>query len=88
MAGRVNHRGWIVIESAPSSDGHYCVDLFEDPDGGYGFEHFRAEPEDGGRFTPIGGYGATRFASLQAARSAAHAAVAWYVAPPCETGDE
>ena len=42
--GKVNHRGWIVLTSVSSADGAYCVDLFEDPNGGYGFEHFRSEP--------------------------------------------
>lgn len=66
-----------MLESIPSADGSLCVDLFEDPAGGFGFEHFRAEPEDGGRWTAIGGFGSSRVATEAEARSAACDAIPW-----------
>lgn len=78
MAGRINRHGWIVLRSYPSALADFCVDVFEDPDGGFGFEHFRADPEDGGRWTPIGGFGTLRFESPAAARAAAADAVGWF----------
>ena len=77
MAGRPNHRGWVVLDSIRSLDGLWCVDLIEHPAGGFGFEHFRAEPEDRGQWTAVGGHGATVFDSPIAALEAAVAGVGW-----------
>lgn len=77
VAGRINHRGWIVLESVSSGDMSLCVDFFEDPDGGYGFEHLRADPEDGGRWTAIGSHAGVRFRTALDAADAAAAAVPW-----------
>jgi len=79
MVRRLNHRGWIVLESITSGDGMLCVDFFEDPDGGYGFEHMRADPEDRGRWTAVGGFGAGRFTTPLEAAEAAADSVAWLV---------
>jgi hypothetical protein len=73
----VNRRGWIVLDSIGSADGSLCVDLFERPAGGFGFESFRADAEDGGRWTPVGGFSATRYETAADAAAAALAAVAW-----------
>jgi hypothetical protein len=82
VVGRVNHRGWIVLESISSSDGMLCVDFFDDPEDRYGFEHFRCDPEDQGRWIAIGGYASLRFESaMEAAEAAAHD-VAWAVVSP------
>lgn len=82
MPGEVNHRGWIVLTSVSSADGAYCVDLFEDPEGGYGFEHFRSEPEDNGRWTPVGAFGGARFSSAAEAGRAASVEVYWVAQDP------
>ena len=77
MTRRVNHRGWIVLESFADSSGRLCVDLFEDPDGSFGFEQLRADPEDGGRWSAVGGFSAARFSTLAGAGEAATVAVRW-----------
>lgn len=82
MARSVNHRGWIVVMSVASDDGSMCADFFECPDGGFGFEHFRAEPEDGGRWTAIGGHAAARYDSIAAAAIAGRDSVAWLTTNP------
>lgn len=77
MAGRINRRGWIVVESIASTDGGCCVDFFEDPAGGFGFAHFRTDAEDGGGWTTIGASNLRRFDSLEAAVGAAVDDVSW-----------
>ena len=77
MGRRVNHRGWIVLESIPFDDGTLCVDLFEDPAGGFGFGHLRSESEDGGRWTIVGGFSSARYDSALDAALAARTAVPW-----------
>jgi len=74
---RVNHRGWIVLESIPSLLGDQCVDLFETPDGELGFELLRAEPEDVGRWTAIGGFSDSRFSERREVEAAVVAEVRW-----------
>jgi len=58
VTGHVNRRGWIVLSSVASSDSSLCVDFFEHPSGGFGYEQFRSDPEDMGGWTPISGYSA------------------------------
>jgi hypothetical protein len=77
MRGNVNHRGWIVLESISSDDSQLCVDFFQDPAGGFGFEHFRADPEDRGRWTVVGGFAGSRYPTALAAASAAREAIGW-----------
>lgn len=77
MAGRVNHRGWIVLLSVANADMSQCVDIFEDPAGGFGFEQFRSDPEDTGSWTPIGGFASTRYDDVHLAAEAASASVGW-----------
>lgn len=83
VADRVNHRGWIVVDGIESGDHTLCVDFFEHPSGGFGFEHFRADPEDGGRWTAVGGFSRLRFPTLMAAARSAAQAIPWLAS---ETG--
>ena len=59
-----------------------CVDFFEDPDGGYGFEHLRADPEDGGRWTAVGNFGGGRYPTAAEATAAAARSVGWLSEEP------
>ena len=54
-----------------------CVDLFRRPNGTFGYEEFRRDPEDQGAWTPVRFASGLRYASLDQARAAAVAAVAW-----------
>ncbi|MFN2556775.1 MAG: hypothetical protein ABR592_07850 [Nitriliruptorales bacterium] len=67
-------------------DRSYCVDLFVRPEGTFGFEHFKRDIDDGGSWTPIGGYAEMRFDSERAALEAARRTVAWLkdCLPPIE----
>ena len=53
------------------------VDLFVRPDGTYGFEEFRRDPEDAGAWTPVQYFAQRVFATREAALAAAQQAVAW-----------
>jgi hypothetical protein len=70
-------RSWKVVRNRESDDGAYCVDIFVRADGTFGFEHFRRDVEDGGVWTPIGGYSSRVFDSAQTADDAAQARVTW-----------
>ena len=58
-------------------EGDRCVDIFSRPDGTYGFEEFRKDPEDMGRWTPIKYHSGREYQSLTMALDAARHAVNW-----------
>ena len=68
---------WSVVASPSTPAVDRCVDIFRRPDGTFGFEEFRRDPEDMGRWTPIAYYSGRKFASEAEAIAAARAAVAW-----------
>jgi hypothetical protein len=82
VTGRANHRGWIVLESIESDDRSLCVDFFMDRNGEFGFELFRADPEDGGRWQSLSLHGASRFTNLVDAARCAEADVVWLTSQP------
>jgi hypothetical protein len=76
VAKRID-KAWIVFSSIENSEANRCVDLFLRPDGTFGFEEFRKEPEDAGAWTPLQNYSALAYASKDDALTAAIAAVIW-----------
>jgi len=76
MSRRID-KSWTVLTSIETDDGHRCVDLFRRPDGTFGYEEFRRDPEDQGAWTPVRYASALSYASLEDARAAAKAAVTW-----------
>jgi len=72
----MNRRGWTVIKSYHSADYRYCVDVFADEDGRFGFAEFRADPEDGGGWTLLR-QGSERFDDVRAAHADAAKTVQW-----------
>ncbi|WP_226893377.1 hypothetical protein [Nisaea sediminum] len=67
----------LVLVSHQTGDGHLCVDLIRRPDGSFGFEEYRRDPDDGHGWYPIGGTGGLIFQSQEAALSAARRTVRW-----------
>ena len=67
----------LVLRSIETADGMRCVDIFRRPDGSLGFEAYRRDAEDSAGWFAIGRYGAQRYASAEAALTAARAAVPW-----------
>jgi hypothetical protein len=76
MSQRIQ-KDWIVLASLENAEHDRCVDLFRRPDGSFGFEEFRRDPEDAGAWTPVQFYARRSFASKQEALAAAKQAVAW-----------
>ena len=72
-------RDWHALESIEDPHGTHCVDVFVRPDGSFGFELFRRDPEDQGRWTMLGLYQAARFTTHDDARAAARKAVSWLI---------
>ena len=66
-----------VMRSISQEDGRLCVDIFRRPDGSYGFDEYRRDPEDGRGWSSLGHHGARVFDSEAGALAAARAAVRW-----------
>ena len=62
---------WLVFTSIENFDHDRCVDLFSRPDGSFGFEEFRRDPEDRGEWTPVKYYSNSAYGSQEAAFAAA-----------------
>jgi len=68
---------WRVLSSPSTPAVDRCVDIFVRPDGSFGFEEFRRDPEDMGAWTPVAYYSGREFTTEGAARAAARDAVPW-----------
>jgi hypothetical protein len=76
MSRRID-KSWTVLASIETDDGYRCVDLFRRPDGTFGYEEFRRDPEDQGMWTPVRFASVLNYASLEDAKAAAATAVGW-----------
>jgi hypothetical protein len=76
MSKRIE-KTWVVLESRENSQGDRCVDLFRRPDGSFGFEEFRRDPEDAGAWTPVAHYAGVRYGTREAALRDAAVTVGW-----------
>jgi hypothetical protein len=76
MSKRID-KSWLVFTSVENFEHDRCVDLFSRPDGTYGFEEFRRDPEDRGEWTPAQNYAGSAYASQEAALAAAMQRVKW-----------
>jgi hypothetical protein len=68
---------WTVLASPSTPTVDRCVDIFARPDGTFGFEEFRRDPEDMGLWTPIAYYSSRGFGTEDEALAAARDAVPW-----------
>lgn len=66
-----------VMQSINTSDGVVCVDVFRRPDGSFGFEEFRRDPEDPRGWYTIGHHGNRVFANEQEAKAEAGRSIGW-----------
>ena len=66
-----------VLQSINLDGETICVDIFVRPDGSYGFDEFRRDPEDGRGWYSIGHHGAAIFDSYDAALTDAKVKVHW-----------
>jgi hypothetical protein len=70
-------KSWIVLASYQIPGSDRCVDVFSRPDGTFGFEEFRQDVEDMGRWTPIAFFSAHDYGTEDDAVHAARKAVSW-----------
>ena len=66
-----------VVRSIETPDGGRCVDLFRRPDGSFGFEEYRRDPEDGSGWHPIGHHAGVVYAREADALASARNKVGW-----------
>jgi hypothetical protein len=66
-----------VLASPSTAAVDRCVDVFVRPDGTFGFEEFRRDPEDMGAWTPVTYYSGREFATEAEAVAAARQTVPW-----------
>ncbi|GBQ32619.1 hypothetical protein AA12717_4016 [Gluconacetobacter sacchari DSM 12717] len=66
---------WIVLASIENEQHDRCVDLFARPGGTFGFEAFRRDPEDAGRWTAVSDHSAISYLTRDRAMHAARRAV-------------
>lgn len=68
----------LVFVSIENPEHDRCVDLFRRPDARFGFEEFRRDAEDAGRWTPVGSFAGAAYASAEEAYAAAEHVVPWF----------
>jgi hypothetical protein len=71
-------KSWKVLASHQTPEGDRCVDLFWRPDGTFGFEEFRRDPEDMGLWTPVAYFSGRAFTTEDEAMAAAEQGVPWF----------
>ncbi|MEM7742520.1 MAG: hypothetical protein AAF409_02315 [Pseudomonadota bacterium] len=67
-----------VTDSVEAPGGQVCVDIFRRPDGTWGFEEYRRDPEDPHGWRQIGYHDHQVFADEAAARASAAASLGWF----------
>ena len=72
---------WIVVESIENAQHDRCMDVFSRPDGSFGFEEFRRDPEDAGAWTPVTYFSGLLYVSREEALKQATQRVAWLATP-------
>lgn len=70
----------VVVQSINLDGAMRCVDIFQRPDGTFGFEEYRRDAEDGRGWYAIGFHAARSFAAQADALAAACVAVSWLAA--------
>lgn len=66
-----------VLRSINAPGESRCVDVFQRPDGSFGFEEYRRDSEDARGWFPIGRFGDRVFDSEESALREARARVVW-----------
>lgn len=76
----MSHRldtSWLVVKSHETPERDRCLDVVSRPDGTWGFEEFRKDPEDMGAWTPIRDFSGHEYPTESEAVVAAKLAVPW-----------
>ncbi len=67
----------LVLESTETEDGRRCIDIFQRPDGSFGFEEFIREPEENTGWQPVSHTAMMVFWSEEEVRRAAWLHAPW-----------
>jgi hypothetical protein len=76
MSSRL-HESWLVLASYQTFEADRCVDIFRRPEGTFGFEEFRRDPEDMGAWTPVRYFSGSEYPTEEGTVAAACKAVPW-----------
>jgi hypothetical protein len=76
MSSRLD-KSWMVLASYQTDEANRCVDIFSRPDGSYGFEEFRRDPEDMGAWTPVSYFSGREYPTEIEVLAAARSTVSW-----------
>jgi hypothetical protein len=76
MSARLD-KSWLVLVSHQTDEGNRCVDIFPRPDGTFGFEEFRKDPEDMGAWTPVSYFSGRKYPTEDEVLAAARSRVSW-----------
>jgi hypothetical protein len=76
MSKRID-KSWRVFASVENAEHDRCADFLIRPDGTFGFEEFRRDVEDAGKWTPTQYYSAVEFETAAAAYEAAERLIPW-----------
>jgi hypothetical protein len=68
---------WTVLDSIENGEANRCVDIFLRPDGTFGFEEYRRDPEDAGLWTLVAYHAQRIYATREEAKAAARTIIAW-----------
>jgi len=68
---------WTVLHSIETHTGDYCVDIFVREDGSYGYEEFRQDLYDQGRWVGVNHYSQLSFETKMEALNGARVNVSW-----------
>jgi hypothetical protein len=66
-----------VVATLHSDDAHRCVKVIKQPDGTYGFQEYRRDPEDAGGWTLVAESSGATLATECQALAAARSSIAW-----------
>jgi hypothetical protein len=80
MSSRLD-KSWMVLASHLNDEANRCVDIFSRPNGTFGFEEFRRDPEDMGAWTPVSYFSHREYPTESDAITAAKLALTWLNLP-------
>jgi hypothetical protein len=66
-----------VVATLHSDDARHCVKIIRQPDGTFGFQEFRREPEDAGGWMLVAENSGATLATERQALAAARSSIAW-----------
>ncbi|MDP4593808.1 MAG: hypothetical protein NWT00_04465 [Beijerinckiaceae bacterium] len=67
----------LVIQSVATDDGRRCVDIFQRPDGSFGFQEYIREPEENSGWQPVSYTSQLHYRTQEEAMAAARARTSW-----------